>query len=98
MVYPSDLSTSNIDSNDNFSIIPNPIKDQSVIKITLKDSKGIYELNVYDITGKTILSTKGNLTDLNSAINTKLKSITKGVYVVTINNDVDKYTQKIIRQ
>ena len=45
-----------------------------------------------------ILSTKGNLTDLNSAINTKLKSITKGVYVVTINNDVDKYTQKIIRQ
>ena len=98
LVYPSDLSTRNIDSNDNFNIIPNPIKDQSVIKITLKDSKGIYELNVYDITGKTILSTKGNLTDLNSAVNSKLKSITKGVYVVTINNDVDKYTQKIIRQ
>ena len=98
LVYPSDLSTSDVNSNNNFSIVPNPIKDQSEIKITLKDSKGIYELNVYDITGKTILSLKGNLNDLNTAINSKLKSATKGVYVVTINNDVDKYTQKVIRQ
>ncbi len=98
LVYPVNLSVDNLATKAGFSITPNPIKNQSDIKITIPNAKGVYTINVYDVSGKVLVNANGNLTELNSIVNSKLKSASSGIYVITINNDTEKYSQKVIKQ
>lgn len=50
---PDDLSTNRINSKDNFSIYPNPVKDI----LTIEGISPNTQLIITDLTGKTILST-----------------------------------------
>ncbi|MDM1297070.1 discoidin domain-containing protein [Empedobacter falsenii] len=98
LVYPTNLSTNeNINSTD-FNIVPNPIKNDSSVKITLNNSKGQYNLSVIDISGKVITNAIGNIDELNKIVNSKFKSLPKGIYVVTLKNETSNYTKKVIKE
>ncbi|MDM1062469.1 discoidin domain-containing protein [Empedobacter falsenii] len=98
LVYPTNLSISESIKSTDFNIVPNPIKNDSSIKITLNNSKGQYNLSVIDINGKVITNTIGNIDELNKTLNSKFKSLPKGIYVVTMKNETSNYTKKVIKE
>jgi len=101
LVYPNEVSLSisnNKLDDDNFNIYPNPIKSSSEIKIKLKNAKGTYSLSMYDTSGKLILKGNGDINELNKMINSKINSISSGIYVVTITNENINFSKKIIKQ
>ena len=98
LVYPTNLSTNELMNNTEFNIVPNPIKNDSSIKISIQNAKGNYNLNVIDISGQTLISTTGSLDELNRSVNLKLKTLPKGVYIISLHNESSKYTKKIIKQ
>lgn len=73
------------------SIYPNPVKD--ILNIQLKDNSATV-LTVYTILGKQVL--KRNISQLNTTIS--LDHLSAGIYLVNINNDKQKFTQKIIKK
>jgi hypothetical protein len=98
-VYPQNLSTVNVAENqNNFRIIPNPITNSSDVKISLDNAKGNYTLKVVDVGGNILLNSNGDINDLQKKINAKFKSLGAGIYIVTIENEINKSSQKIIKQ
>ena len=79
-------------NNSNIIIYPNPINDY--LNISNPDQK-ILNYEVYDVTGKLIIKENKSA---NSAIEIKLNSIEKGVYILKIKEDNRERNFKIIKQ
>lgn len=79
----------NIAANDKISIYPNPVKD--VLHVQGKSIDGS-NFEIYHVTGALIQ--KGKLT--NGKIN--VSQLSKGIYVISVNNNGKKSTMKFIKQ
>ena len=87
------LSTDNFEIN-NVSIYPNP--SQGIFTISLGDMQPS-SIEVYDLTGKIILSKK-NLLITNYETSLDLSSASQGVYFVKINANDQNIVKRIIKQ
>jgi hypothetical protein len=77
----------NIDSNEisTFQIYPNPVKD-----IVYFDQK-VSQITVTDFSGKVLIQE-------NDIINIDLSGFQRGIYLITLENDNQKQTKKIIKE
>ncbi|MFN0201661.1 MAG: T9SS type A sorting domain-containing protein, partial [Bacteroidia bacterium] len=76
--------------NTSVKISPNPTSGK--IHITLSTDIEFAQLKVYDVSGKTILSQKTTLSNLEI----DLSPFPKGVYMIQIQSDKDTYQEKVL--
>jgi hypothetical protein len=88
LFYNTDLSTEDFDTDTEEALIiyPNPAKDE--VNILLKQAGEINTVNIYNIQGQHVLSTKKATIDVSM-----LKS---GVYFIEVNSNLGKAIKKII--
>lgn len=84
------LSTNNF-IKDKVAVYPNPVNNLLYVK---SNDYGFLSYNLFDIQGRLIRSEKLNNVN-NFEINTD--TLTKGVYLVTIDTDSGSFTQKIVK-
>ncbi len=78
----------------NFMIYPNPCDDYLNVYLASLANKN-FDISVFDISGKKILSEKNIMSD-NFKINTQ--NLEKGIYFLEIKNDIQKSVQKFVKQ
>lgn len=86
----TDLSTSNFQKEETLSIYPNPTSN--TFEISNLPSVGIYDLNVIDMMGKSVL--RSNVSLVNNVI--EVNSLSSGMYTLQLFDGVTKYTSKLI--
>lgn len=98
LVYPAaTLSSLEAFSNKiDFSISPNPLKKGQRVYIHLKDSKQNLNAEVYDMSGKLMISANGTLSVIHNNINNKIQNLTAGVYIISISDGQNRYSSKLI--
>lgn len=77
---------SNINKNDELKIYPNPAKN--AIAVRIPDDIKIYEINLLNMVGQSILQTKSNVIDVSN--------IPNGIYSVTVQSDKTIFNKKAI--
>lgn len=89
--YVGTPTTNKIENNvfsNNLNVYPNPVISELIIKTSLLDA----EFNINDLTGKILLS--GKIKGENEKLN--LSPYQKGIYFLTVSNNIESITQKII--
>ncbi len=91
------LGTSTVPENgiNAFTVYPNPAS-QTFSAIITSDAAGSAELNVLDITGKTIISKTLELQSGNQSIATDVTNLTPGMYFVSLIHNGQTQTQKLV--
>ncbi len=92
-----DLSTNQLVKS-NFSIHPNPFKDN--VNINFKSSHSqVISFDLYDINGRKIKNLEKNsyFNEGSNAVNFELKDIQNGVYFIKIQSENETFTSKIIK-
>ena len=69
---------------------PNPFKESTLI--TIKNTKGPYEIEIFDINGRMIYQTK----EINNTFHIKNKNISKGIYCLRIKNQPKLIPLKLV--
>lgn len=86
---PSTLSTEAFDTNNTFSIYPNPVNS------SFKTNKALNSLQVFDITGKLVKSYEGDFTQNDTY---DISDLTQSIYLVKIeNSNGQTLTSKLIK-
>ena len=86
---PSTLSTEEFDTNNSFSIYPNPVNTR------FKTNKALSSLEIYDITGKLVKSFDGDFTENDTY---DISELTQSIYLVKIENaNGQTLTSKLIK-
>ena len=88
----SSLSTNRI-STINFSIYPNPTKE-NIIQITTNNYTPYLNVEIFNVLGKSVL--KQNINKNTTEIN--INSLDKGIYLVRLNSEKGSMTKKLIKQ
>jgi hypothetical protein len=86
-----------INSVSNSFIYPNPTKNSATLAIDLKDASGV-TINVYDLVGKMVTTTKAEGQLGQNNINIDLNSLTSGIYMVNVKVGNSTSTKKLIIQ
>ncbi|SFM90991.1 Por secretion system C-terminal sorting domain-containing protein [Algoriella xinjiangensis] len=73
------------------SIYPNPVQDEFKLNLSQSYNSSKVQVTVTDLTGKKVKSFSGNETYNISELN-------KGIYILTVTDGVNKFTQKIIKK
>ncbi len=81
------------DGNSSMRIFPNPMTEQSTIQLDMPHS-GNATLDLFDITGKKILSTQNNLKPETHVF--KVSGLTTGIYTVSLKTENFAYSDKIV--
>lgn len=84
------IASKEVPTKANFSIEPNPANDW--IQLRLSEESIDSQVNIFDIQGKLVYS--GIIQSTNESINSS--NWAKGVYIVTIQNDIQRMSQKLI--
>lgn len=79
-----------------FTISPNPVDDEVRLGLNVETASLRFILESMD--GKGILKAVGNISQINSVLNSALPSIIPGIYVVKVVNNDKVYTQKLIKK
>ena len=74
-----------------FSVYPNPAKDMVTIQNQLVDVNAATEINIIDMTGKTVYTETNN----NSSIEINTSNFNKGLYMIIVKNGVLSSTQTL---
>ncbi|CAH8282866.1 putative secreted protein (Por secretion system target) [Mariniflexile fucanivorans] len=80
------LSTSEVSLENNIVIYPNPVKN--IMNITIKQGIELKQVNIYNIQGSHVLSTKDLKIDTSH--------LTSGMYFVELNTNLGKQVKKVI--
>ena len=88
-VIVGDVSTEDIYLRP-FQLFPNPVN--SALELQWNSAEH-YWLELYDITGKLIISEKGS-----SSLSVDFQSLEKGVYILKINTEDAVYTEKVMKE
>ncbi|WP_107037338.1 T9SS type A sorting domain-containing protein [Brumimicrobium mesophilum] len=86
----TNLSTSNFQNEESLSIYPNPTSNKFVIS-NLPSGES-YELNILDMTGRTVLLSK--VSSSNNSVD--VNSLSPGMYTLHMYDGITKYTSKLI--
>ncbi|WP_168186900.1 T9SS type A sorting domain-containing protein [Elizabethkingia sp. JS20170427COW] len=99
LVYPANtLGTQENLTDSGFNIYPNPITNGKDITLSLKNAKGKYHFEVYDISGRQLLSAFDTIENINHILNQKARNWASGMYIISLHNDSEKYQKKLIKQ
>ncbi|MEO8794306.1 MAG: lamin tail domain-containing protein [Daejeonella sp.] len=86
--------------NHQLVVYPNPV--QGAIQLTFvgeaPNATTVLDFSVMNVDGRSVLSGKGNLNSLNESLQSRLKELTPGVYVVQISTTSSVSTAKFIKQ
>lgn len=83
------LGVEEINLGNSISLHPNPM--QETLSISTTDGVSIENIDLFDVTGKLIISTSGEEQQLNVA------NLSKGIYFISIETDRGLYQQKLIK-
>jgi len=92
IVRENSLSVEEFEANNNFVVFPNPSTGIFNIKTKTLNS---FNINVYDVTGKVILTQK-NVKPNNNIYALDISEYASGIYSLNISTDRSKVTKKII--
>jgi rhamnogalacturonan endolyase len=98
IVYANQLTTSVKSSELNKAILPiypNPVKDKINFNITSKNNN--LELELINLEGKKIVVSKGTIEYLETFLNSWLKNVRTGMYVLNIQDGNKVYTNKMLK-
>lgn len=98
IVYASQLTTSIKPRElikEELPIYPNPVKDKINLNITSKNSN--LELELINLEGKKIVISKGTIEYLETFLNSWLKNIKTGVYILNIQDGNKVYTNQMLK-
>ncbi|MFC5284005.1 T9SS type A sorting domain-containing protein [Pedobacter alpinus] len=98
IVYASQLTTSIKPKNlvkESLGIYPNPVKDKINFNLTSKNNN--LELELINLEGKKIVISTGTVEYLETFLNSWLKNIKKGVYILNIYDKNKIYTNKMLK-
>lgn len=84
------------DTKNALAIYPNPVSNH--LRLNLNSNAKNYSAKIAASDGRVILTTQGDINDINQQINRNLFRIKQGVYILTINNTTDVYSIKFIKQ
>lgn len=101
LVYP--LGSLAIDAaianKTDFSVFPNPLKNGQKLNITLKNIKGNLKAEVFDMTGKLLITSKGSIDELNKEVNDGIQNLKAGIYIISVyDGSANKHQSKIIKE
>jgi photosystem II stability/assembly factor-like uncharacterized protein len=82
-------------NNQNVSIFPNPASENAVLNIGMVEPVTA-RMQLVDITGREVFSEELRLSAGMNSIEMDLKNYTKGVYFISISNDKNVFTTKLI--
>lgn len=92
------MITAKTNTNEQFSIIGNPVVDKLNLRFN-EGSKQAVDLRVYNMTGKVILDLKINKVEKNNVIAIPIgSSNAPGIYIVEMNNGIERMTTKFVKQ
>jgi len=77
-------------------VYPNPVKD--ILNIDLKTTHNNLTLALSNSSGQLIMDVRGDISYLNSFVNSRIKSLQTGIYILKIKDDSKVYTAKIIKE
>ena len=83
--------------NNHIDVFPNPTKNNISINIQLKTTDELL-FEVFDVSGKKIISKKENTISGNSSKTISLEQLAKGEYFLTITGKAINFSQKIIKE
>ena len=92
------VSVSEIESDKNFNIYPNPAKENVQISYSLNESKDV-NIYIYNALGALVYSqNEENMVSGNHTANLSIKNLSKGIYQLTLRAGENTITKKLIVQ
>jgi hypothetical protein len=81
-------------------VSPNPFSNNMAIAIQNDIGKELYSVGLYDIGGRLLGQTKGNLNEVNASLSTIGNDMTSGMYMLKIQSASGKYnrTVKVVKE
>lgn len=100
LVYPANtLAVNHVKiKNNELSVYPNPLKNGQKLVIDIKNSRENLKAELYDMAGKLFISAKGSSQEINKKINDKIQDLKTGIYILSINDGINTYQSKIIKE
>jgi hypothetical protein len=92
----SSTSVNDLNSSDNFKIFPNPGNGNFELNYSLNSSDNI-ELKIYDIKGNIVYKEfLGLIIQGENSLQIDLSNLAKGVYLVNLNGQKNKFVQRVV--
>ncbi len=96
VVTNNNVDISKVEKNFDYSIYPNPVKDNLKIKYNYDENQTL-EISIYDITGKLVLKQYFNtLSNIPTELNVDTKFLNQGLYNINIKSTDINVFEKII--
>lgn len=94
---PWPVSVRNINNDHRFTVYPNPTEGKSMLRFDGKSANNI-SVTVTDITGRQVMKQLFTNTDARFTTSVDLVSQPKGIYMVELNADGERFIQKLVVQ
>lgn len=79
------------------SILGNPAKDKLILRFN--EYQNAMDIKIYDLAGRTIADHKAEKVERNNIVSIPLNmSMNPGMYVVEVNNGIERLTSKFVKQ
>lgn len=83
--------------DEKINILGNPVKDKLMIRFY--EHQNALDIKIYDMAGRIFSDLKVTKTERNDIVNIPLNmSMSPGIYVVEVNNGIEKLTSKFVKQ
>lgn len=89
-IFPEKLKTEKL------NLYPNPVKD--VLNLNITSNNNNLKLDIIDVQGKKIMEVQGTINYLNTFLNSRIKDVHTGNYVLTVTDNDKLYTAKIVKE
>lgn len=98
LVYPENLSISDVNADAEFGVYPNPVYSGQLIHLVLKNATGEYKAGLYNLDGKIIGSFNGEISVIEQKLNSMLSHQKAGIFVLKISKGEKSYQLKLIKK
>ena len=94
-VAPTGKIDNNVALLEQLSLFPNPARDEVNVRF-IATKAGAYDVNLYDATGKALLSQKAQFNEGENTASLDVQALPRGLYVVKVSNGDELFSQKVI--
>lgn len=77
---------------------PNPFSNSVRLSISNSTATALFNMDVYNLLGQRIISTRGNVTELNERLNRQMPSLASGAYWIQIQGGDFKAVRQVSKQ